>query len=81
MEHGGQRVGDSRHCAVGVAVGVVDRLYEPARGYVVFCYGDFEEAVVRELAGGLHESFPERAVAYHNTSVKVLDGSVHDFGS
>ena len=54
-----QAVGDSAHRAVGIAVGVVDGLYQASAGNVVFGYGHFQQAVVWQRACSCTSPFAE----------------------
>ena len=57
MEHRGEAVGNPRHCPVGVAVRVVDGLYQASARYVVFRDSHLQQPFVGQRARGLHQSF------------------------
>ena len=76
-----EAVGSACRGAVGVAVRIVEHLYEAPRGDVVAAGGDFEDVVVGQRASGLYETFAEGALAYDDGAVEVLERAGENFGS
>src|SRR5690606_29114581 len=66
--------------AIIISKTIVNSLYAPAAGNVVFCRGDFHLGVVGKIPGGLNQTFSISPLSDQDSPVIVLHYSRHDFG-
>ena len=75
-----QAVGNTRHGAVGITMGIIDSLDQTAARNIVAGHSHFQQAFVGEFASGLHESLAKRPTAQDDRSVEILKGTGGNLG-
>jgi len=65
-------------CPVTVSFPVIQRLYAPSAGNVIFSCGDFQVGVVAKGPYRLYQSLAVSLLSHNDPPFKILDSSCHD---